>query len=101
MEHIGRHYGQSLTMKDFSTMANLSPRTIERHFDQIFKTSPLRYLNTVRLRAARHLLLTTEDNMGEIADSCGFCDQSHMTALFTQNFGTTPRRYRATHQRGR
>jgi transcriptional regulator GlxA family with amidase domain len=39
--------------------------------------------------------------MGEIAESCGFCDQSHMTALFSQNFGTTPRRYRATHQRAR
>ena len=99
MEHIGRHYGQSLTMQDFATLANLSASTIERHFDQIFKTSPLRYLNTVRLRAARHLLLNTEDSVGEISKSCGFCDQSHMTAQFTQNFGTTPRRYRATHQR--
>ena len=100
LEHIGTNYGQSLTMQDFSKLAQLSPRTIERHFDQTFKTSPLRYLNTVRLRAARHLLLTTEDAVGEIAAACGFCDQSHMTALFTQNFGTTPRRYRSTHRRG-
>jgi PAS domain S-box-containing protein len=101
LEHIGTHYGETLTMEDFAKLAGLSPRTIERHFDQTFKTSPLRYLNTVRLRAARHLLLTTADTMGEIAESCGFCDQSHMTALFSQNFGTTPRRYRATHQRAR
>jgi AraC-like DNA-binding protein len=99
MEHIGTHYGQSLTMDDFAKLADLSPRTIERHFDQTFKTSPLRYLNTVRLRAARHLLLTTDDAVSDIAAACGFCDQSHMTALFTQNFGTTPRRYRATHRR--
>jgi AraC-like DNA-binding protein len=99
MKHIGEHYGKSLTMKDFAKLADLSPRTIERHFDQIFKTSPLRYLNTVRLRAARHLLLTTDDTLSDIAAACGFCDQSHMTALFTQNFATTPRRYRATHQR--
>ena len=53
----------------------------------------------MRLRAARHLLLTTEDAVADIAKSCGFCDQSHMTAQFTQNFGTTPRRYRANHRR--
>ncbi len=101
LEHIGTHYGQSLTMQDFSKLAKLSPSTIERHFDQTFKTSPLRYLNSVRLRAARHLLLTTEDAVGEIAAACGFCDQSHMTALFSQNFGTTPRRYRTAHRRER
>ena len=101
LEHIGTHYGQSLTMQDFAKLANLSASTIERHFDQIFKTSPLRYLNTVRLRAARHLLLNTEDALGDIAKSCGFCDQSHMTAQFTQNFGTTPRRYRTAYQRKR
>jgi len=99
LEHIGQHYGQSLTMQDFTKLSALSASTLERHFAQIFKTSPLRYLNTVRLRAARHLLLTTNDSLAEIAGACGFCDQSHMTALFSQNFGTTPRRYRTAHRR--
>lgn len=99
LEHIGQHYGKSLTMQAFTQIAGLSPSTLERHFTQIFKTSPLRYLNTVRLRAARHLLLTTDESLGEVAAACGFYDQSHMTTLFTQNFGTTPRRYRAAHRR--
>lgn len=100
LEHIGQHYGQNLTIHDFVRISGLSASTLERRFAQIFKTSPLRYLNTVRLRAARHLLLTHDDSVGAIAATCGFCDQSHMTALFTQNFGTTPRRYRAAHKRG-
>ncbi|MEO0055286.1 MAG: hypothetical protein RLZZ50_1233 [Verrucomicrobiota bacterium] len=99
MEHIGSHYGRSLTVGDLATLAQLSPRAFERHFARVFKTSPLRYLNTVRLRAARHLLLTTSDSLAEIAEACGFCDQSHMTAQFTRSFGTTPRRYRISHSR--
>lgn len=97
MEHIGSHYGRSLTVGNLAALARLSPRAFERHFARVFKTSPLRYLNTVRLRAARHLLLTTTDTLAEIAVACGFCDQSHMTAQFTRSFGTTPRRYRLSH----
>jgi PAS domain S-box-containing protein len=99
MEHIGRHYGQSLTVGDLAALADLSPRAFERNFVRTFKTSPLRYLNTVRLRAARHLLLTTPDNLADIATTCGFCDQSHMTAQFSRCFGTTPRRYRLSRPR--
>lgn len=99
MEHIGRHYGQSLTVGDLASLAGLSPRAFERNFARFFKTSPLRYLTTVRLRAARHLLLTTSDSLADIAVACGFCDQSHMTAQFTRSFGTTPRRYRLAHAR--
>lgn len=97
MEHIGQHYGRSFTIPDLAKLASLSPRAFERHFADAFKTSPLRYLNTVRLRAVRHLLITTEDSLADISKACGFCDQSHMTAIFTRQFGTTPRRYRATH----
>lgn len=98
MEHIGQHYGESLTVKDLAQLAGFSPRAFERNFAKTFHTSPLRYLNNVRLRAARHLLLTTDEGLAEIATACGFCDQSHMTALFTRHFGTTPRRYRATYR---
>jgi PAS domain S-box-containing protein len=94
MEHIGKHYGESLTISDLAALAGLSPRAFERHFASTFKTSPLRYLTTVRLRAARHHLLTTADSLADIATACGFCDQSHMTAQFSRAFGTTPRRYR-------
>lgn len=95
MQHIGKHYGETLTVRDLAQLANLSPRAFERHFARTFSTSPLRYLNSVRLRAARHLLLTSQDSLAEIATACGFCDQSHMTAQFTQRSGTTPRRYRS------
>ncbi len=94
LEHIGVNYGKRITMRNLAEIATLSPSTIERHFDHMFQTSPLRYLNTVRLRAARHLLLTTDDSLSEIAIACGFSDQSHMTAQFRRFFGTTPRRYR-------
>ncbi len=99
LEHIGQHYSRPLTMDDFTELSGLSPSTIERNFAQIFKTSPLRYLNAVRLRAARHLLINTEEKLSDIAVGCGFCDQSHMTALFKQKFEITPRRYRDARRR--
>ncbi len=97
MDYIGKHYGKSVTIAELARLAGLSPRAFERHFARTFKTSPLRYLASVRLRAARHLLLITSDSLACIATSCGFCDQSHMTAQFTRSFGTTPRRYRLSH----
>ncbi|MDX6766446.1 MAG: AraC family transcriptional regulator [Candidatus Methylacidiphilales bacterium] len=97
LSHIGRTYGQPVKVPELARLAGLSVRSFERHFQKMFQTSPIRYVNLVRLQAARQRLIRSALSLAEIASSCGFYDQSHMTALFTRHFGLSPRRYRLAH----
>jgi AraC-like DNA-binding protein len=94
LEHIGNHYGSRISVRELASIAGLSLRSFERNFFATFNTPPIRYLNRVRLQAARHRLVQTNQSLSLIAADCGFYDQSHMTAMFTRHFGVSPRRYR-------
>ena len=94
LEHIGCHYQSPATVQALAAVAGMSERAFSRNFVLTFQMTPMRYVNRVRLQAARHALLNTNHPLSDIAEECGFYDQSHMTSLFTRLYGVSPRRYR-------
>jgi AraC-like DNA-binding protein len=99
LEVIGRDYRTRLSISELAQQAGISVRSLERTFVRAFQTTPLRYLNRVRLQAARHALVHSHKPIAEIAVEAGFYDQSHLTAQFTRAYGLSPSRYRRTHGR--
>ncbi|PTY06925.1 hypothetical protein DB347_10010 [Opitutaceae bacterium EW11] len=95
---IGQRYRERVSVAKLAGDAGLSVRSLERNFLRTFNTTPLRYLNRVRLQAVRHSLIHTNKALSLIADECGFYDQSHMTAQFTRHFGMSPRKYRSANR---
>lgn len=98
LQVIGRNYRHRLTVADLARQAGVSVRTLERTFLRKLQTTPLRYLNRVRLQAARHALLHSPKPVATIAAECGFYDQSHLTAQFSRAYGQGPSRYRKYHR---
>ncbi|MDX2185826.1 MAG: AraC family transcriptional regulator [Opitutaceae bacterium] len=99
LQYIGANYRNHVSVAEIAAHAGLSMRSLERNFRRTFKTTPLRYINRVRLQAARHALVHTNRDIASIAADCGFYDQSHMTAQFSHHFGMSPRKYRTLHGR--
>lgn len=97
LQLIGREYRSHLSVADLARKAGMSVRSLERTFIKKFQTTPLRYLNRVRVQAARHALVHTDKDLSTIAVECGFYDQSHMTTQFKRAYGKSPRRYRREH----
>ena len=68
------------------------------HFARAFKTTtglpPHRWLLDRRVERARELLLNSALPIAEIADLCGFADQSHFTRVFTNALGVSPGEWR-------
>ena len=62
-----------------------------------FARTPMEYLKRRRLEEARHLLVTTDGPMSEVAARVGFANQFHFSREFKAAFGATPSAYRATH----
>lgn len=65
-----------------------------RAFRQTTGLTPHQWLQSERVRHAKHLLRETETPLAEIATRCGFADQSHFTRVFAQLVTTTPARWR-------
>ena len=55
------------------------------------------FLTTIRLENACRRLQATNDTLAAIAGACGFCSEYHLSRVFKQHFGLSPREYRLQH----
>ena len=95
LEHLQDHYATPLTNRQLAEVAHMSLRAFERKFLAGFHLTPQQYLKRLRLQMASRALVFTTRSLAEVAQNCGFSDQSHFTREFRKHFGRTPRDYRA------
>lgn len=94
LEYIEDNLYRPITLDELAKAASMS----KYHFSRLFKTqmgmTPVKYLAERRVEAAKVRMRSTSDSLAEIALSCGFASQSHMTTVFTAVMNTTPAEYR-------
>lgn len=95
LDYIEAHLGKELTLAELAGIACLSPCHLSRSFKQEIGTGPQRYTVQRRVERAKALLRHSDASLASIAATVGFADQSHFTAAFRQESGTTPGRFRA------
>ncbi|MDF9827394.1 AraC-like DNA-binding protein [Ereboglobus sp. PH5-10] len=92
--HIEQHYANDLTRDEVARAAGLSPghfsHLMREHAGATFTGLLLR----IRLDNARRRLARENAPVAEIAQSCGFSDQSYFTRVFKKAFSETPAAYR-------
>ncbi len=81
----------SLTIEQIAKAINLSPFYFARSFKKEFGISPHCFILNKRLERAK-ILLRGDLPIVQIAQMCGFSDQSHLTRVFKQYLGFTPGR---------
>jgi transcriptional regulator GlxA family with amidase domain len=74
------------------------------HFARAFKVStglpPHRWLMRCRVERSQELLERSNDEIAEIAQCCGFADQSHLTRVFHTATGVSPAAWRRQRKAG-
>ena len=95
IEYIEANIDAELTLAELAGVACLSPCHFSRSFKQAVGSGPQRYTVQRRVERAKALLRHREVNLADVAAAVGFADQSHFTAAFRRETGTTPGRFRA------
>jgi transcriptional regulator GlxA family with amidase domain len=95
---ILEHLHLPLTVEDLAKEVHMSPRNFARAFVVAVGTTPARFLETLRLEAARRRLEETSRGLDQIAFECGFGSAEVMRRAFIRSLGTPPSAYR--HQSG-
>lgn len=69
-------------------------RACLRLFHLTIGESPHQFVLQQRIGQAQRLLKETDMPLAQIAVETGFAGQSHLTGVFKQHYGLTPRAYR-------
>lgn len=77
------------SLDELATMVGLSKYQVLRRFEKTYGVPPHAWLLQQRAEQAR-ALIRRGDSLVAAASSSGFADQSHMTRVFTRQFGFTP-----------
>ncbi|MDG4857639.1 helix-turn-helix domain-containing protein, partial [Streptomyces sp. T-3] len=100
MRRLDQNLADRYDLATLSDTFNVSTRTLLRRFGDETGLSPLEYLQTARVRRARHLLETTDRTVASISTTVGYRDSATFAALFARHTGRRPRDYRAGFRRG-
>ena len=92
--YINTHFHENITLELIQNNFFISKNTLCKKFQQIMKCSVIEYCSAVRLNEAKHLLVTTEKSVEEIADLCGYSSANYFSLLFKSKTGIAPSYYR-------
>jgi AraC family transcriptional regulator, exoenzyme S synthesis regulatory protein ExsA len=84
----------NLSVEDYARLCNRSLSSFKRDFKQTFGVPPLQWLIEERLKYAKTRLLTTEENINDIAFHSGFESTPHFIRSFKKHYGLPPLRFR-------
>jgi transcriptional regulator GlxA family with amidase domain len=89
------HYTESIELQSLAKKIGMSKRTFIRHFQKATGELPSRYLQRLRVEAAKHQLGNTEDSIKTIGMGVGYRDISSFSKVFKSLADVTPREFRS------
>jgi len=89
------HYHEAATLRDAARAVGASLSSIAHRLPVETGKSYSRLRLDFRIAEAKRLLAETDLGISEIAESCGFSDQSHLTRCFRAEVNLTPGRFRS------
>lgn len=94
IEFIDSHLGDTLNLNSMAACLGLTTCSFARRFKASTGSPPYAFVLERRLKRAHSLLMAKRRTIKDIAASCGFSDQAHLTRLFARCYGTTPSAFR-------
>lgn len=93
---VADHLAADLSVPALAARAGLSPRQFARAFKDEVGQTPGRYVDLLRLEAARRMLADSTDSVARIAHTCGYGTEEAMRRAFVRELEMSPTRYRHT-----
>ena len=88
---------EALSVGEYALQCGISDFHFTRLFRKLTGTTPLQFKNQALMEKARQLLLDTDMNIGEVAQTIRIEDSLYFSRLFKKHFGISPTVYRSNH----
>ena len=92
--YIDSNYSEEITLDKLADVARLNKYYFAHTFAEIYGISPMNYLIQKRIFVSQELLTSTDMNLSEISQQCGFSSPSYFSQSFHKRCGINPTAYR-------
>jgi AraC-like DNA-binding protein len=92
--YLRKNLDQRLTVTQIARQVNMSRAHFMRLYKRLTGKTPMEVLRTLRVEAARDLIITTDQPLRSIAPQVGFCDQYQLSRVFRKLLQVTPGHFR-------
>ena len=94
MEMVGGHFSQNSDVHYYADQMNVTPRYLAQVTRRISGKTPKAIIDEYLIREIERQLLSTNHTIQEIAYSCGFSSQAHLTKFFKKQKSMSPTDFR-------
>ena len=94
LNHVHANLAQDLSVQTLAKIAGVDVSYFRKIFHEATGVTPRDYVRSARLEHARKLLTMSALPIAQIAEDCGFANQSHLTVRFRAAHAITPARFR-------
>ena len=98
VHHVHEHLTDNVTVEEMAGAGGFTVAQLEHRMPRVFGVSPKQYMIKARVEEATRLLADTDLAVADVAQRCGWYDQSALNRQFTRIVGCTPGEYRARHR---
>lgn len=84
-----------VSIAEIAETFSISPRQIERLFKRVTGQNPTQYYRTMRMNAARQLVIYTNRPISSIAQSVGYSSTATLLKYYEREYGVTPKEERS------
>ena len=95
VEWVHEHIDEEIHVEDLARIAGMKVAHLERRVKRVFKLSVGQFVRKVRIDLAVKLLRETDLGIAEIAQRCGYSEQSSLTRQFKSAVGCPPGEFRS------
>lgn len=94
IDWVRAHPSQAHTLRTLARRASMSPRTLQRQFQETVGFGPYEWLIRERVSLAKDMLQTGRHSLPRVAEAVGFRSQETFRRHFRRVAGTSPAMYR-------
>jgi YesN/AraC family two-component response regulator len=96
-DYLEQNFNKKIQQQACADFFHLNKDYMCRRFKEIIGIGMVDYLNGIRIRRAKELLVESDLQIQEIADEVGFFDTKYFAKQFRREIGQSPTAYRLNH----
>ncbi len=94
IDYIANHFWEDIDLELLHQLSGYSKTALIEKFKQHHGVTPIGYLHSVRMNAAKQELVNSNASIAEIAERCGFHCPYYFSNAFKKQLGQSPNQYR-------
>lgn len=99
IDYIHDNLHTRITIRDLAELTGLNPSYLSRLFKKETGSSVTDYIRSLKIDAAKNMLIYSDFSPSQIASILAFPDQSYFTEVFHRFVGVSPKKYQSLHLR--